>query len=79
MKHLFLVSMIFTLTAWANCPSETLIKKSGSRTHYSTDLKTTYRQSDLEKFGCKLNYQVMSSKQRSEVLEVEYNKKKAAL
>lgn len=77
MKHLITaIALIGAFNAFAaGCPDSTLILKSGARTHYSTDLKTKFRQADLEKFGCRINASVMSADQRRNVLKAEYEVK----
>ncbi len=62
-----------------SCPSETLVKKSGAKTHYSTDLKTKFSEKELIKFGCKINVSVMSREQALSLLEAEYAEKKKKL
>jgi hypothetical protein len=80
MKILFLAALLTTGYLHAqSCPSETLVKKAGAKTHFSTDLKTKFSEKELIKFGCKINVSVMSKEQALTLLEAEYSEKKKKL
>lgn len=71
---IFTVLVISTLS-FAACPSKTLVKKLGAKTHYSLDLKTKFSESDFNTYGCRPETSVMSREQVKALLEAEYKAK----
>ncbi len=78
MKHFLLLALLSNV-AFAACPTDTLVKKAGAKTHYSLDLKTKYSQSDFTTYGCNPNTKVMTKEQQISVLDAEYNAKKSKI
>lgn len=79
MKLFIFTALVIAGASFAGCPSETLVKKPGARTHYSTDLSKKFSQGDFETYGCSPKVSVMSREQALKLLELEYAARKAKI